>query len=416
MNNRASTFDVVVVGAGPAGLAAAWAAAESGKCVAIIDDNPAPGGQIWRGAKPNDSLSKRWLRKCQRAEIEILPETRVIAADTARRQITIEKVAGGSRIAFRSLVLATGARERFLPFPGWTLPNVMGAGALQAFVKSGLSIRNKRVVVAGTGPLLVAVAAYLKKNGADIAAVIEQASTSSIAHFALGLSRTPQKVWQAARLRSTLWKVPYRAGCRVTAATGDGKVSEVQFQTKRRSYRKKCDYLAIGYGLVPNTELAAALGCSVSREGVRVDERQQTSIPGIFCAGEATGIGGVNLSLIEGQIAGCSAAGRTSAARDLFALRRAEQGFAFRLAAAFALRPELKGLPAADTIICRCEDVPYSALENMSDWRTAKLLTRCGMGPCQGRVCGAATEFLFGWQAESIRPPVFPARIETLLC
>jgi NADPH-dependent 2,4-dienoyl-CoA reductase/sulfur reductase-like enzyme len=175
-----------------------------------------------------------------------------------------------------------------------------------------------------------------------------------------------------------------------------------------------CDYLACGFHLVPNVELQSLLGCKIDGGFVRVDEFQKTSVPGTFCAGEPTGIGGVELAMLEGEIAGLAAAGETVQARKLFGQRRKARRFAGWLDRTFRLRPELKALPTAETIVCRCEDVPYSRLREQRSWRAAKLQTRCGMGPCQGRVCGPATEFLFQWSPDSVRPPVFPARVESL--
>ena len=127
-----------------------------------------------------------------------------------------------------------------------------------------------------------------------------------------------------------------------------------------------------------------------------------------------TGIGGLDLALVEGEIAGYAAAGKPDRARARFPARESQRRFAAALDRAFALRDELKRLPRGDTIVCRCEDISLQRIRAASGWREAKLHTRCGMGPCQGRVCGAALEFLLGWQAESVRPPVFPARIGTL--
>ena len=145
-----------------------------------------------------------------------------------------------------------------------------------------------------------------------------------------------------------------------------------------------------------------------------MDDDQQTSVPGVFCAGEATGIGGLDLALVEGEIAGYAAAGRMREASARYALRQQHRRFATALEKAFALRDELKTLPAPETLVCRCEDVSYARIRACSGWREAKLQTRCGMGPCQGRVCGGAVEFLMGWHSESVRPPLFPARIESL--
>jgi NADPH-dependent 2,4-dienoyl-CoA reductase/sulfur reductase-like enzyme len=165
---------------------------------------------------------------------------------------------------------------------------------------------------------------------------------------------------------------------------------------------------------MPNVELAELLSCVIENGSVRVDQYQQTSVANVYGAGEATGIGGLELSLVEGEIAGLAAAGKHTEARRLFPLREQQRKFAERLNRTFALREELKHLAASETIVCRCEDVTFQKLREHTSWRTAKLQTRCGMGPCQGRVCGGAVEFLFGWRAESVRPPIFPVKIDSL--
>jgi aspartate oxidase len=147
---------------------------------------------------------------------------------------------------------------------------------------------------------------------------------------------------------------------------------------------------------------------------VMVDELQKTSVDGVFAAGEVTGIGGLELSLVEGEIAGFSAGGRAEQGRLRFPARLKHRRFAEQLEAGFPLRDELKHLADAETVVCRCEDVTCGQLDGCEGWREAKLYTRCGMGPCQGRVCGAALAFLRGWDHDSVRPPVFPARIESL--
>ncbi|HEX4782829.1 MAG TPA: FAD/NAD(P)-binding oxidoreductase, partial [Candidatus Sulfotelmatobacter sp.] len=315
---------------------------------------------------------------------------------------------------YKNLILATGARERFLPFPGWTLPNVMGAGGLQAMVKSGLPIRGKRVVVAGTGPLLLAVAAYLRKSGAEIPMVCEQASWGSLARFSVALLRYPEKISQGRQLRKELAGVSYVANCWPLAAHGDKRLESVTISRSGKAEVIACDYLACGFHLVANVELQSLLGCSVRNGFVQVDDFQRTSVEGVFCAGEPTGIGGVELALVEGQIAGVAAANEMARARELFGERRRARSFARLLERTFRLRAELKDLPAADTLVCRCEDVAYSRLREHKTWRAAKLHTRCGMGPCQGRVCGPAAEFLFQWTPDSVRPPVYPVRVESL--
>ena len=160
---------VLVIGAGPAGLAAAYRAAENGLRVAVLDDNPAAGGQIWRGGeeKVESREAQAWFDRIRSVDIQLINGARVFQQPRARTLLA-ETRTGVCELNYEKLILATGARERFLPFPGWTLPNVMGAGGLQALVKTGLTIEGKRVVVAGSGPLLLAVAAYLRAHGAEV--------------------------------------------------------------------------------------------------------------------------------------------------------------------------------------------------------------------------------------------------------
>ncbi len=192
------------------------------------------------------------------------------------------------------------------------------------------------------------------------------------------------------------------------------RAEAVNLTRSGKNWRVECDFLACGFHLVPNIELAVLLGCKIENGRVAVDEFQQTSVENVFCAGEPTGIGGVELSLIEGKIAGFAALGKTGAARSFFKQRQQSRTFAATLIYCFALRGELKNLPDAETIVCRCEDVRFENLKNYNSFQEAKLQTRCGMGSCQSRICGAATGFLFDWKNDSTRPPIFPVRLENL--
>jgi D-hydroxyproline dehydrogenase subunit alpha len=410
-------FDVLVIGGGPAGIAAAVRAAECGVLVGIVDDNPAFGGQIWRGAldgsQSQDARSIRWTDRLRRSAVTKLSGKRVFHQPEAGI-LWAEGDDDLCELRYANLVLATGARERFLPFPGWTLPNVMGAGGLQAMVKSGLPIRGKRVIVAGTGPLLLAVAAYLHKQGAEIPAICEQASWSSLVRFGIGLLGHPGKIAQGLQLRKDLAGIPFAANRWPVAAHGEPLLESVTIARNGKTENISCDYLACGFHLVPNVELQSLLRCNIRGGYVQVDDFQQTSVQGVFSAGEPCGIGGVDLALVEGQIAGLAAAGETAKAQRLFGERGKARRFACLLDRTFRLRPELRTLSSGETIVCRCEDVPHSRLKEHRTWRAAKLHTRCGMGPCQGRVCGPATQFLFQWQPDSVRPPVFPARVGSL--
>jgi NADPH-dependent 2,4-dienoyl-CoA reductase/sulfur reductase-like enzyme len=332
--------DVLVVGAGPAGISAALDAVKSGARVTVVDNNAAPGGQLWRG------VTNRRIRDFLAAPITRLFQTEVIARPAPGRLLCQSPVEA-FELGYRKLILATGSRERFLPFPGWTLPHVRGAGGLQALVKSGLEIRGKRVVVAGSGPLLLAVAKYLLGQAAEVPLIAEQCSLGLISRALLG---KPSKVIQAigfvslaGRYRTDCWPVRAEAG-------------SVTLRTPEKEWTEPCDYLACGFGLVANDELARLVGESEN----------------VYSVGDSTSFGN------------------------------------------FPLREELKSLAGPDTIICRCEDVPWSKIERYHSAREAKLQSRCGMGLCQGRVCGPALEFLRGWESNQVRPPLFPARAKSL--
>lgn len=416
-------YDIVVVGAGPAGLAAATSAATAGSNVAVLDDNPRVGGQIWRagaGKSAADRARERTVEAFHASGAELFAGRQVVGA-TASAGALDAWFGAEQRLEsfrFKSLILATGARERFLPFPGWTLPGVFGAGGLQALVRGGYEIHGKRVVVAGTGPLLLAVAAHLKQDGAEIVAIAEQAPISQLAGFAMSLVSRPGKVLQGLRLRAELGSVPYRTGCWVTAAEGREALAGVRLTDGSQTWTEPCDLLACGFHLVPNTELASLLGCRITESGVEVNAQQQTSEAGIYCAGEPTGVAGVDAAIVQGKIAGLAAAGKSGAASRLLAQRDAEVAFGQAMSRAFALRPEILRLAAPDTIVCRCEDVRLGEIQGQSmphiSWTDVKLQTRCGMGPCQGRICGPALDAIFGWRNASVRPPIFPVPISAL--
>ncbi len=312
------------------------------------------------------------------------------------------------------VVVATGARELFLPFPGWTLPGAIGAGAAQALLKQGASFAGRRVVVSGSGPLLLVAAAQLARGGARVVTIAEQAPLWRLAAFAAGLWRQPGKLAEGLLARAAAWRARHRTGAWVTAARGDGRVESVTLSDGRREWREACDLLCCGYGLVPNFELARLLGCETSAGVVQVDGCQRTAVAGVLAAGEPTGVAGVEQALVTGQIAGLTAAGREPEP-DLLLRRAAGQRFAARLARAFALRDELRRLPAPETIVCRCEDVRWGALPEGGSLRALKLATRAGMGACQGRVCGAALACLRGAAADHPRPPIVPVPLGLLL-
>lgn len=410
-----SNFDceVLIVGAGPAGMAAALAAAESGGQVRMIDDNPHPGGQIWRDG-PQVALpemANRYRQAVVTKENIALQSGCKLVAQCGANRLAYEDAEGCGVIRYQKLILCNGARELLLPFPGWTLPGVTGAGGLQAQIKQGLTIRGERVVIAGSGPLLLAVANSVKQAGGEVVLVAEQAPLWRLAAFAGGLWRWPAKLHQA----FSLMPHRYRAGSRVLAALGQDRLTSVHVNNGGRQRTIACDRLACGFGLVANIELAMLLGCRIEHGAVAVDHCQQTSQAQIYAAGECTGIGGSELALTEGAIAGYAAIGQKEKADFMMAQRQRWRRFATATAAAFTLDERMNSLAKPQTLLCRCEDVALEQVRHQPDWNTAKLSSRCGMGACQGKVCAAAARQLLGWPLPPPRVPLTPVRAETLV-
>ncbi len=414
--------DVAVVGAGPAGVAAACRAAESAATTVVLDEAPLPGGQIYRhlaGAEV-PAAARPWLERLAVSGAVVRCGASVFdaVAGGGGWKLSAETAAGLCVVRARRVVLATGARELFLPFPGWTLPGVMGAGGAQAMAKTGAGLGGRTAVVAGSGALLLPVAATLAKKGVDVALVAEQAGMAALARFTASLSAFPGKLLEAARYRSAFFDTPYRIGTWVAEARGNGRLESVVLTDGAALFEVPCDLAAVGYGLVPNTELARVCGCVTRAGAVAVDDRQQTSVPGVYGAGEPCGVAGVDVAIAEGQIAGLAAADQLDDAADRIALASArDRGRRLGAAMHRAFRPrrELAAAVRPDTVVCRCEDARFSSLAACASAREAKLTARAGMGPCQGRVCGPALAFLFGWDSDTVRPPVKPARMGSLV-
>ncbi|WP_126283415.1 NAD(P)/FAD-dependent oxidoreductase [Burkholderia stagnalis] len=412
MKHEHLSVDVAIVGAGPAGLSAAQAAVRGGASVAIVDDNPRAGGQIWRqgpGVTAPPAAAERFA-VVRHSSVRHLAATRIVA-ESAPGTLLLEDDERGLLLEYRTLILCCGARELLLPFPGWTLPGVTGAGGLQALIKHGLDVRGQRTVIAGSGPLLLASAATARDRGAQVLHVLEQAAWADVAGFGAGLWRWPSKLAQAARLVTAV----YRADAHVVEAFGDTRLEGVRIRQGSREFEVACDRLACGFGLVPNTALPSHLGCRIENGAVAVDAHQRTSRAGHFAAGECTGVGGSELAMVEGEIAGCAATGQTARLAALVERRAHWQAFADAVRERFAIREPIRQLARPDTLVCRCEDVRYDAVAGAAGWTAAKLQSRCGMGACQGRVCGAAAQALFGWTPPAPRSPLVPARVGTLL-
>ncbi len=409
--------ELLIIGGGPAGMAAALAAARSDVQITLVDDNPAVGGQIWRDGQviPSSPLALRYREELARcANVKVVCGTRVIA-QAGPGAVLLEDAERGWVQHYDQLILCTGARELLLPFEGWTLPGVTGAGGLQALIKAGLPVAGQRIVVAGSGPLLLAAAATARHCGATVVRVAEQASLARVAAFAAQLVRWPSKALQALGL----FDKNYRTSTQVLSAQGHAQLESVRLLQGSRVVDIECDRLACGFGLVPNTQLGQLLGCALvpgpgNVPSLGVDALQATSVPGVYAAGECTGFGGSERALVQGRIAAYAAVGQLAAAQQCSQELATWDAFATQLHRSFALNSSLRQRVQADTLVCRCEDVSHDQLVGCSGWTDAKMHTRCGMGACQGRVCGAAAQFLYGWTPPAPRPPLSPVRLATL--
>jgi NADP-dependent aldehyde dehydrogenase len=434
--------DVAVVGAGPAGLAAAVAAAESGAAVVLVDAGAQPGGQFWRhrsetvvpeqdgrghhGWKSYLDLRARFDAARGRGRITYLPGLQVWmsqqihpaqgddASFTLRTTPTVavaalEASVGPQTVVARRLVLCPGGYDRQLPVPGWDLPGVMAAGGIQAFIKANGILPGKRFVIAGTGPFLLPVAANIAEAGGKVLAVLESSSPTAWLPHLRAAAGVPEKALEGAEYAAVFarHRIPYRTRSIVTEVLGTDHVSGVRtarvdadgrvLPGTERVY-EDVDVVGFGWGFTPQMELPLSFGIQTrldadgSLVGV-VDERQQSSVPGLFLAGEVTGVGGATLAVLEGLAAGTAAAGGTVSPEKTAARHRR---FAEAMHRAHPVPAAWQDWLVPETIVCRCEEVTAcqitDARESLGarDVRTLKSFTRAGMGWCQGRVCGFA--------------------------
>lgn len=431
------TVDLAVIGAGPAGLAAALAAAERGLRVALLDERPLAGGQYLlpaqaRGGALTESerLGGELLRRLETGQVDRRPGVTVWNVTSALSLGLLEN-GRASTLAAGAIVLASGAREQVAPFPGWTLPGVMTAGAAQLLAKRHGVLPGKRVLVAGSGPLLLAVAAKLSALGATVVAVLEAAPPAQ------WLKRAPAAWGQGSRLAegwrylSELRKagVPYRFGRAVVAAHGAERVEAATvalLDAAGRPLREgrsivAIDTLCVSFGFTPNVELAQLAGAAMVFDPARggwapqVDDNLESSAPGLFVAGETAGVGGAALALLTGRIAGLAAARRLGALSQgdlerakagLAGRRTREVRFAAMLNAVCAPPAGLSQITTDDTIVCRCEEVTAGELRAAVRQSAGsvtldqlKVWTRIGQGPCQGRTCGPIAARLIAAEA-----------------
>ncbi|MFF3905887.1 FAD-dependent oxidoreductase [Streptomyces sp. NPDC001848] len=441
--------DLAVIGAGPAGLAAALAAAARGVGVTLVDAAPEAGGQFYRqpaaalGARRARALHHQWRTWLRLREgldghlaagrVSHLADHHVWWVERESGGFVVHALLGPEQerpvaVRARAVLLATGGYERVLPFPGWTLPGVVTAGGAQAMLKGGLVVPGRRAVVAGTGPLLLPVATGLAAAGVTVAALVESADPRAFVRCAGTLAVQPGTAVEAAAYAAGLLRhrVPVLARHTVVEARGTDRLEAVTVAALDAGGRVRadtarripCDTLAVGHGMLPHTDLADTLGCRIDGANVAVDDEQRTDVPGVWAAGEATGIGGAALALAEGHIAGRSVAARLAGAvpdprewERVARSREALRGFFAALDHAYASPARWAEQVTDDTVVCRCEEVRAGTVREAvaelgaGDLRTVKLLTRAGMGWCQGRMCAPGVAGIAGCADTVARRP-----------
>ena len=474
-----------MVGAGPAGLGAALVLAEHGADVLVVDEQARPGGQIYRQPPERFLVPAAGASAAGRALLERVRAAGAIRWRTATTAwgifgataaldpygvgtgdgagpsglvVALAGPAGVEPVEALHVLLAPGAYDLPVAFPGWTLPGVMAAGGVQAFVKAQALLPGRRFVLAGGHPLLLVIAEQLLAVGADLAGVAVAQGRPALADVrhlaALGGSfgRLREAVGPLLRLRRA--RVPVHIGTIVTAAEGQTTLERVRLERVDSGWRRtgegrvelECDTLALGYGFVPSSELARQAGCAHRwrpEAGGWVAEHDgwlRSSQPSISVAGELTGVAGAEQALEEGRLAALgilrdrdrlSPETAEALARPVLRRLRALRRFSAVVQRRFAPRHDaLTGLASDTTVVCRCEDVTAgrvrAALREHRHIGTAdalKLLTRVGMGPCQGRMCVLGVSHLIAAErghglAEigtfAARPPVKPIALAAL--
>ena len=455
------TVDLVVIGAGPAGSNAALVAARAGLSVVLMDEQPSAGGQVWRAPWPglNGRFSSTEARQGDALRARLAGSAVDIRLGRRVWSITngfrIDAVGPDGNECFLAprLIAATGAYERVVPFPGWTLPGVIGLAAATVLLKSHAVLPGRRTIVAGCGPLLPAVAAGIEKLGGEVAAVVDLSAPWEWLKAAPDLATRPELLSRGIGwgLKLLTKRIPVHFRHAVKCAEGVERVERVTLApvdaagapVAARQVVIEADALCVGHGLVPGAEVTKLLRARHIYDQLRggwipeVDRFGRTSVPGLFAVGDGAGIRGAAPAEIAGEIAGLTAAHDggsighqefADGADQLCKRLRSLDRFSDAAASLMALRPAQVASIPPNAVVCRCEDVTRAEINEAydagaRDVNQLKHFTRCGMGPCQGRMCGDIAAELLAQRVGSRpavghwtgRPPLRPVALDELI-
>jgi NADPH-dependent 2,4-dienoyl-CoA reductase/sulfur reductase-like enzyme len=440
---------IAIVGAGPAGIRAAESLARQRLQIVLIDEAPKGGGQIYREAPDpfRRPYSARYGFEAEKAQalhrtierlagtIDYRPST--LAWNVWDRQLDTLCAGGTDKIKFDFLVIATGAMDRVLPLPGWTLPGVYTLGGAQIALKYQGCAIGHRAVLLGTGPLLYLVAYQYAKAGAKIEALLDTSSAATKRRAVPVMASNPRTLAKGVYYRTWLraHRITVEEGVTNIAIAGDDRVREVCYRRDGVEKTISCDAAGLGFGLKAETQLADLAGCNfrfdpASRQWL--PERNadgESTVSGVYLAGDGAGMGGADAAELAGERVGLAIGARCGRPRDAVRIAAIDRDLArlarFRtgLEQAFPVpAQELSSLPD-DTILCRCESIRIGQAKasirdfGVVEMNRMKAITRVGMGRCQGRICGlAAAELLAAETGQDVaavgrlrgQPPVKP--------
>jgi NADPH-dependent 2,4-dienoyl-CoA reductase/sulfur reductase-like enzyme len=468
-DSPSDAVDLLVVGGGPAGLSAAAAAADAGARVLLVDENPELGGQYLRTLPTSWSDEATWairtrahrdalIRDVTRTAVMVVAESSVFdlapagLAQGYRAGIQSRSTSEVRWVEARCVVVAAGAYEAVMPFPGWTLPGVMTIGGAQNLAKSQGLPPGARVVLSGAGPFLWLVADNLIRRGSNVVAVVDATPLAASLRFALrARTRAPLAIEAAAHWLRILRHSRFFFGRAAVSAEGDGRVERVtlaRIDARSRVLATdpitlRTDALCTSYGLVPCTEVTRLVGCEHRRDPLSgtsvpvVNDRLETSSPGLFAAGETLGVGGWQAAEQEGRVAGTAVANKLglisdARVRDVISAHAhmigSHRSFTREMLSTYRLGRGALSWAHDATIACRCEEVTVETVRRAIQFgdRSAdaiKSRTRVGMGRCQGRVCGIGVQTMLAdalGVAElpapfGVRPPLRPVTISNLI-